>query len=207
MPIRARVLRRPLSNAARRWPAAPPTDSPSAPRDPASSAASSMARRGRSAVAPTARTIAAPWTSRTSAASHSTSVRPRRPARGGGGGGRGPDRGAGRDEQPAAAPGSRSGLRCQPVETALQPTGALPGVPRGVERADPTGERGDEAVEVRDVRTLQAKGPPATVTGQSAQPRRPIRRLLHWANPLQPRYWRVVTELGHGPDLAQVVGE
>src|SRR3972149_4716920 len=43
MPIRARVLRRPLSNAARRLPTAPSTDSSSAPRDPASSAASSIA--------------------------------------------------------------------------------------------------------------------------------------------------------------------
>ena len=52
----------------------------SAPRVPASSAASSIARRGWTAVAPTARTIAIAWTSRMSAASTTTSVRPRRPA-------------------------------------------------------------------------------------------------------------------------------
>ena len=52
----------------------------SAPRVPASSAASSIASRGWTAVAPTASSIAIAWTSRTSAASTTRSVRPRRPA-------------------------------------------------------------------------------------------------------------------------------
>ena len=52
----------------------------SAPRVPASSAASSMASHGTTALAPDASVIAAVWTSRTSAASTTMSVWPRRPA-------------------------------------------------------------------------------------------------------------------------------
>ena len=80
MPIRARVLRRPASNAATRPSTVSAGVIASAPRVPASSAASSIARRGWTAVAPTARTMAIAWTSRMSDALTATSVRPRRPA-------------------------------------------------------------------------------------------------------------------------------
>ena len=56
------------------------SDSSSAPREPACSRARASSSRGCTTRAPAATTIASPWTSSTSPASTTMSVRPRRPA-------------------------------------------------------------------------------------------------------------------------------
>ena len=110
-------------------PTASCSDSSSAPREPACSRARASSSRGWTTRAPAATTIASPWTSSTSPASTTMSVRPRRPASA---------------RAVCTAPAARTdGTGRRPGPRARRPhrTGRGPRCPRGRRRARPAPSR------------------------------------------------------------------
>ncbi len=185
MPIRASVLRRPASNAARRFATASSAVSSSAPREPAVSIASSTASHGTAAVAPAARAIAREWTSRMSAASTRMSDRPRRPAsvsavftaptaRTDGIGSRVAENERSDRTRSSVRPrAARDGGDGEALEGGLEsawPGGRIPG---RIEPGDPARERVEQRVEIGDDRPVEAQRPrPAGGPRRPAEQRR-----------------------------------
>ncbi len=168
MPIRASVLRRPASNAVSRLSTAASGVRSSTPREPAVSIASSTASHGTTAVAPAASVIAREWTSRTSAASTRTSVRPRRPAsvsavltapaaRTDGIGSRERENERS-DRTTSSAPVPRGGDRGlgESIEGRREAVWSFAGRPGRFQPADPARERVEERVAVGEHRAVQA---------------------------------------------------